>query len=342
MNESILNTETEKPKRKYWIDHARGFVMILLVVTMFLPRSIREGPLRFFLDHPENQTTTHLMNLYDIGAPAFIVLMGFLMPLSYFKRRERDGFKKAALHIIIRYGIILFLGLLVVFIDQGSLIKEVDSMTVVRWDVLPTLGLVGLIALPFLWLEPKIRAAVASIMLIFYQTMLIFGGWREYGIASVHGGILGTVFGFSALMIFSTCLGQLYFYSTDYSENQKYKFYFLIGTIFFVGGLLLSLIPEWYPNKRQVTLTYIMISFGASILLSLFFIALDKKMERPIFGLDSYGKSPFIIYIIAVVIKFLIEDIIGYEIDFIIGISMILLITTFVLLLDKWGKIIKL
>lgn len=329
-----------KIKRYYWIDHARGFIMILLVVTEFLPIAIREAA-RFFLAHPENQRTTTMMNFYDVGAPAFIFVMGLLMPVSFFHRKERDGVKKAVIHIVIRYGIILALGLVVILIDQGSFIKTVDGLIIVVWDVLPTLGLVGLIALPFLWLKPKIRAIIASGMLIFYQIMLYFG-WREYAIESVHGGIFGTIFGFSAFMIYSTCLGELLILNKDYSEKKKYQIYAIIGIICFAGGLLISFIPEWYANKRQSTLTYIIISMGVSILLSFIFIGIDKKLQKPIIVLDSYGKSPFLIYIIAILLEFLISDIIGYEMDLLVGILMIALITIIAIFLDKKGKIVKL
>ncbi|MFX0001006.1 MAG: hypothetical protein ACFE9Q_00515 [Candidatus Hodarchaeota archaeon] len=342
MNQSAINLEQEKSKRFYWIDHARGFIMIWLVITLYLPTAIREGILRFFLSHPENETTTHIMNLFDIGAPAFIVVMGLLMPLSFFHRKERDGVKKAVKHIIIRYGIILLLGLIVVFIDQGALIKTIDGMLVIQWDVLPTLGLVGLIALPLFWIKPKIRAVIASLMLIFYQIMLIYGGWRDYAIASVHGGILGSIFGFSTIMVYSTCIGEFLFINEQSDEMKKYKIYLIIGLVSFIGGLILALIPECYANKRQVTLTYIMISLGTSILISFLFIALDKKVEKPIFGLDSFGKNPFIIYILAEVLSIIIIDIIGYDIDIFIGILLMIIVTVIALVLDKYGKILKL
>ncbi len=336
-------------KRIHWIDHARGFIMILLVVTMYLPDWIREGSLRFFLEHPEHSKTTLVMNFYDIGAPAFIIVMGLLMPLSFTKRKQRDGLGKAVFHILIRYGIILGLGLLVVLIDQGSFIKKVDGeplivsgMVVIVWDVLPTLGLVGIIAIPFLWVSPKLRAVLATILLIFYQFMLIYGGWREYAIASVHGGILGTIFGFSAIMIYATSIGEYLLVEKNPDESIKFRNLAIIGIITLVGGLLLMLIPEWYPNKRQVTASYIYISLGVSILMAFIFIAIDKKYQKPIFFLGSYGKSPFLIYIVAIVLKFLIEDIIGMDLTLLIGLIMIALISVLVIILDLKGKIIKL
>ena len=69
---------------------------------------------------------------------------------------------------------------------------------------------------------------------------------------------------------------------------------------------------------------------------------IDKKVQKPIFILDSYGKSPFIIYIIAVVLEFIISDIIGLDMDFIIFTIMVIVMTLIALLLDKRGKIIKL
>jgi hypothetical protein len=337
------SVEIKEPlgKRYYWIDHARGFIMILLVVTEFLPAFIREAG-RFFLDHPLNQRTVEYMNFYDIGAPAFIVIMGFLMPLSFFRRKEKDGTSKAVRHMIIRYGIILLLGYLVILIDQQSIIKESDGMIIVIWDVLPSLGLVGLIAIPFLFLNPKMRTILASALLIFYHLMLLYGGWREYAIRSVHGGIFGTIFGFSVIMIYATCLGELFFIDRETPEKKKYQIYAIVGIIAFIGGILLALIPEWYANKRQVTLTYILISFGASILLSFIFVGIDKIVKEPIFILDSYGKNPFLLYVIAIVLDFLIEDIIGLEENVFIFIIMIIIITLIAIGLDKWGKIIKL
>ena len=343
MSDEKLITEGDQLQRKryYWIDHARGFIMILLVITEFLPYAIRTGSeiAQFFLAHPQNQKTVEFMNYYDIGAPAFIFIMGLLMPLSFLHRKERDGVSKAVTHMIIRYGIILALGLLVILIDHGEFIT-IEGIII--WDVLPTLGLVGLITIPFLWLKPKGRALVAAALLIFYQIMLLFGGWREYAIASIHGGILGTIFGFSAIMIFATCLGEVLFISEDYTDKKKYQIYLIVGITALVGGLLLWLLPGWYPNKRQVTLTYILISLGGSILISFLFIGIDKKVQKPIFILDSYGKSPFIIYIIAVVLEFIISDLIGLDMDFLIFTIMVIVMTLIALLLDKRGKIIKL
>ena len=340
---TIDKTQVDR-RRYYWIDHARGFIMLLLVITEFLPNAIREGSEigRFFLAHPPDERFVEYMNFFDIGAPAFIFIMGLLMPLSFLHRKERDGVTKAVRHMVIRYGIIFLLGFLVIFIDHGEIIAMVGEVPVIIWDVLPTLGLVGLIAIPFLWLKPKLRAIAATVILIFYQFMLLFGGWREYAIISIHGGIFGTIFSFSVIMIYATCLGEIMLLNKEYTDKKKYQIYAIVGTIALLGGLLLWLVPGWYPNKRQVTLTYISISLGASILLSFIFIGIDKKVQKPIFILDSYGKSPFIIYVIAIVLEFLLSDVIGLDMDLLIFILMVIVMSIIAILLDKWGKIIKL
>lgn len=345
MSEEELEVKEAQPQRKryYWIDHARGLIMIFLVITEFLPVIFRTGSEigRFFLAHPANERIVEYMNFYDIGAPAFIFIMGLLMPLSFSHRKERDGVKKAVTHMVIRYGIILILGIVVIFIDQGEIIKMEGDILIIYWDVLPTLGLVGLIAIPLLWLKPKLRAIVATVMLVFYQFMLLYGGWREYAILSIHGGIFGTIFGFSTIMIYATCLGEVMLLNKEYSEKKRYQIYAIFGAIALLGGLLLWLVPGWYPNKRQVTLTYISISLGVTILMTLIVIGIDNKVKQPIFIIDSYGKNPFLIYVIAIVLEFLISDIIGYEMDILIFIVMIIVVSAIAILLDKWGKIIK-
>ena len=200
----------------------------------------------------------------------------------------------------------------------------------------------GIIALPFLALNPKIRALCATGLLVFYQIMLLFGGWREYAIESIHGGILGTIFGFSSLMIFATCIGEFLLMNKNYSEKVKYRILAILCLTIFIGGILLSFIPQWYANKRQVTLTYILISLGASILISYLFILIDKMVRKPILVLDSYGKNFFLTYIIAVVIEYIITEAIGYEIDLIVGVLVITIITIFVVVMDKREIIIKL
>jgi nitrate reductase gamma subunit len=341
MSEEKLEVEDVQLQRKryFWIDHARGLIMLLLVITLFLPDTIREAtPIsQFFLAHPTNSTTVTYMNVFDLGAPAFIFIMGLLMPLSFSHRKETNGVKKAVLHMVIRYGIILILGLLVILIDQGGFIKMEGSIPIIIWDVLPTLGLVGFIALPLLWLKTKPRAIVATGMLVFYQFMLLYGGWREYASYSVHGGIFGTIFGFSAIMVYATCLGDVMLLNEEFTDKKKYMIYAIVGVVALLAGLLLWLIPGWYPNKRQVSLTYISISLGVTILLSFIVIGLDKLVKKPIILLDSYGKSPFIIYVIAIVIEFLLVDIIELELDLIIFIVMVIVMSAIAILLDKFG-----
>ncbi|MBY8980164.1 MAG: hypothetical protein KGD72_07220 [Candidatus Lokiarchaeota archaeon] len=76
--------------------------------------------------------------------------------------------------------------------------------------------------------------------------------------------------------------------------------------------------------------------------MSFIFIGIDKKVQKPIFILDSYGKSPFIIYMIAIVLEFLLSDIIGLDMDLLIFILMVIVMSIIAILLDKWGKVIKL
>ena len=132
-------------------------------------------------------------------------------------------------------------------------------------------------------------------MLTFYQMMLLYGGWRAYAIESVHGGIFGTIFGFSTIMILSTCFGEYLLVDKSVEERKKYMNYALIGAISFVVGLVLAFLPEWYANKRQVTMSYILISLGASILLSFIVAIPSGKLYMKSFTLCRFSLANSIV-----------------------------------------------
>jgi len=166
------------------------------------------------------------MSLRDITASAFIFIMGFLFGYVFQKHRNRFGLFRATGFQVYRYGLILILGLLVSFLESGSLFRTRslpggETITVVIWDVLHTIGLVGLVGIPFLFLSPKYRFPAGYLMIAFYQIMLCNDstGWKLYTIKSIHGGVLGACFAFSGQLIIASALGEYFF--SKCGEGQK-------------------------------------------------------------------------------------------------------------------------
>ena len=80
---SEKNLVLEDKGRLRWIDQARGFIMLYLVLTVALPDSLTENNpiLHFLFDHPGTRDTT--MTLFDIGTPAFIFVIGLSLSISF-------------------------------------------------------------------------------------------------------------------------------------------------------------------------------------------------------------------------------------------------------------------
>ncbi|GIQ82313.1 hypothetical protein KIPB_003426, partial [Kipferlia bialata] len=302
---------------------------------------------------------TTVMNAYDVGTPTFIFIMGLVMPLSYANRSKRDGKLKAIRHILIRYTILLAIGAVIIFLG-GEFTKEKEGMTIVVWDVVPSLGLVGFIGLPAVLLFKNIlvRAAFGLGLGLFYQIMLLNTYWKEYAIQSVHGGIFGTIFGFGCVIVLGTCFGELLLANgvrrerdeksptpqlRHFSKNQCLIGAAIAGAVLFAVGIFLVLAfpTGWYPNKRQVTFSYILISTGASALMMFPFVYLERLVSGHLLLLDSVGQSPFLVYMVAVIVEYVLDDIL--EIEFVWWSRILILTIVFggAVLLDLSGKIFK-
>lgn len=345
-NQEPLGVAEEKIRYK-WIDQARGFIMFLLVVTSVFPPGEwkPEGSVLFWLFGHPNPDALY-MTLFDVGAAAFIFVLGMLFTVSFAKRKAKKGAKEAVFYVVKRYGLLLLLGFLIIAAD-GEFIYENRGYTVISWDVIPTLGLVGFVAIPFAFIKDnKVRLILAYAWMVLYQNLMNFADLKGYAKASVHGGIFGTIFGFSGIMIVAACLGEYIFLSKD-SEFIKYKRMALFGAINFLVGLTLSFLPELEANKRQVSLSYCLLSIGTTILGLMVFILIEKIYNKEVRLFSMYGKSPFFTYFIAEVPVFILDQTVGDDLGMgpignVIVLTVLLIYTTTILwTLYKKQKIIS-
>ncbi len=293
------------PARLRWIDQARGFVIFLLVLTLVFPpdswmstSTLGGSILHFFLGHAGAYDT--YMTFYDVGAPAFIIIIGLAFSLSFRKRMEEGGSKAAVRHVVVRYGAILLLGILFVLVDGEGLIKVSETgLLIVRWDVPPTLGLVGFVTLVFVYIkDARKRMLVGYAWMLLYQVLMLTAGLKLYAQQSVHGGIFGTIFGFSGMMIVATSVGD-YLFFTEHPDKQKYANLALFGALNLGIGLLISFIPGWEAAKRQVSLSYCLVSLGVTMLIGIIFVYLDKVRNKDVAYLQAMGQNPFLAYLLA-------------------------------------------
>jgi len=308
-----MNQNTGVPnERLKWIDYMRGFIMVFLVVTLVFPPDEwkPEGSVMFFLFGHPSATATY-MTLFDVGAAAFIFIIGLTTAISFKKHEGISGIQKAVQRYLIRYGLISILAL-ILLLASGNLIVFKNGYNIVAWDVLPSIALTGFITLPFIFIDnPKIRIICGYLWLLIYQILMLEAGLKEYAQASVHGGIFGTIFGYSGINIIASGFGQ-YIFQDSTAQKKKYQNMAVFGFLNLLGGIIISYVPAWEAAKRQVSFTHCVISIGVTILGGLLFVFAEKRKINLMY-LEAFGRNPFLTYLIAELPAFIIGLTVGED-----------------------------
>jgi hypothetical protein len=322
--ESLKSKFRVEKERLVWVDQARGFVMFFLVLTEFLPdcwthacwtsNGVVKALAAFFLDHPANEAA-HYMDFYDIGVPAFFFIIGLLMAVSFRKRIQSHGKWSAVANSALRWGLLYGLGLMIFYFTYtgpntltnnwfGAVQNIAQSgqppvnWYVVDWDVIPALGFVGLISIPFMFMPTKTRFAVAYAMLVFFQILLFIPQteMRNYALASVHGGIIGGIFVMCPIVLIGSCIGEYFLLNKEIPLPKKYHMLAWFALANLAIGLGLWAIPGGFPNKRESTMGWAVLSIAVIIGAIFVFIAINNKRPRNTVILEAYGMNPFLMY----------------------------------------------
>jgi hypothetical protein len=308
-----------KKERINWIDQARGFIMFYLVLTEFFPKSLlgNDPFTAFFFTHPSPEESPW-MNAYDIGVPAFLFIIGLLYSVSFSSRMRKKGSADAISNAVLRWGLIYMAGMIIILATKSEGFGEMKEiapgveMFVVTWDVLSSVGLIGLICIPFMFLQRKPRLIVSYTMMSFFQAMLFIPGtyWREYSLKSFHGGILGGIFVLTPIVLTGSCIGEYYIMDVETPRNEKNKKLAIFAAINLAIGLVLWAIPGGYPNKRMSTMSWAVISLAAIIVGLFVFTYSDYETENypnlnpvnrfRITLFKAYGVNSLLIYVLAV------------------------------------------
>ena len=260
----------------------------------------------------------------DLVAPFFVFMLALNMKISYKRRGEKFGKKRAALRFIRRFLIFIGLGLLLtIYVDYDGFYF--------RWGTLQVLGFSGLMVLPLLEVKPFVKLIFATIFMVLHQLILLTPA-SVIIYNSVEGGILA-VLSWGSMMILSSFLAD-----GLGKGKEQVKCYFLYG------GLICLLIGIgtgffWGVSRPYISLPYILISVGvASILYYFLYLFFEEwgikynfiKKER-IFSV--VGKNAFIFYLIHMVIAYTIYLIFPFDTPSIILFPLALAHTAFIWLM---------
>lgn len=321
MNETQAKT-IEDSSRILSIDVFKGLSITLMTFV---------NSLAFFENVPAwtRHAGNYGLTYVDLIAPFFIFMMALNFTLSFKKRLERFGRRKAYLRFLKRYLIFIGIGLV--------LFLEVDVNTFqFHWGTLQVLGTAGLIHLTVAEFKSVYRLVVGVILLIFHQWMLstplalvIYEG--------IEGGILGSL-SWASMMIFSSVIAEAIW------EEKKWKKILIGGLIFLFLGSFLGIF--FGISRSYMTMPYVLISVGASSVIYytfhvIFDIASDKffllKNEKI---LSASGKNAFGLYIFHLLLISLGFELIPLNIEwvplFLFAISNVVIILTIGYLMDKY------
>lgn len=317
MNSEIAPQRTQRLR---WIDQARGFIMVYLVWTLALPGELtRDIPfLRFLFDHPPDGDPT--MNLFDIGTPAFLFIVGLSLSISFWKYAEKKNVWIALLRVIFRFGFLFVVGYILELGQNGwsfaDLVKVKTypellnvfgtftyTINVLWWDVIIALGFCALLAIPFIFIRnPWIRTGVAYVWMIIYQVLLMVPFTSDYfvnyAVESIHSGIFASLFTYTTVTVIGTALGD-YMFSTKDPKNRQYITLAIFGGLNVVLGIGLGFVPGLYWSKAIGTMTFGMVSIGIITLGCLVFILMDEKLNWKMNYLVMFGMNPLFSYLVA-------------------------------------------
>jgi predicted acyltransferase len=265
------------------IDAFRGFATICMVVGNFL---LGLDWIPVWLKHAPDIG----FNFVDLGAPAFVFVIGLNFVASSQRRLEKDGTFLMTRHFVLRYFAILGLGAL---FGAGQVLFQINAVTI-NWGVLQSIGVAGLVTLLFIRLPSWQRLLVGLALLAGYQFMLD-RFWLATVLASPHGGLFGSL-AWAALLILATVLADLY-------HRQPHGFSGLLASS--TTSILLALILNtWFViSKNRVSATYILLALGLSGWFFCVFHILVERFRLKLILFTMWGRNPLILYVLHLLLQ---------------------------------------
>jgi len=311
------NTLTNNNRRILSIDIFKGLTVLLMVfVNTFQPYD----DVPAWSKHAGDYGLTYV----DLVAPFFVFMLALNMKISYKRRVNKFGKKRASLRFVRRYLIFIGIGLLLtIYIDLDGFYF--------RWGTLQVLGFSGLMVLPLLELKPFMKLTFATIFMVLHQLILLTPA-SVIIYDSVEGGILA-VLSWGSMMILSSFLAE----GLGKSKELVKRYFLYGGFICLVIGIGTGFILG--ISRSYISLPYILISVGvASVLYYILYFIFEEweinynfiKKER-IFSV--VGKNAFFIYLIHMVIAYTIYMIFPFDTPSIILFPLAIVHTAFIWLL---------
>lgn len=267
------------PQRIASLDLFRGVLMFILIGADFLA-AYPFAP-AWFRHSPAFDSIT----LIDLGAPLFVFAVGISLGLV-FLRCTTSSTVMVEMRRYVRRGLVL-----IAFGLIGSVLLHRSIRS--DWEIYQTIGLAGIIALPFVTLRPRGRLAAAILLMLTFQAIARseYGGWLRRVETGGLGGVLGGIAWAGVMLAGSTLSASLR------EGGRRLRLRLVIAGIssLAIAVVLRRLQPF---DKLLVTASYLALSIGLSALALLLCDLASPRPRRWSLPFLVLGANPLLAFIL--------------------------------------------
>ena len=258
------------PERVEFLDQFRGFTVSMMILVNIL------SGFAIVPAWMKHATTMGRVTLPDFVIPTFLFIIGVAFELSFLRSLAAHGTARTVWRFIRRSLLLVAFGILGSVLLQHNIALE--------WGVLETLGMAGLIALPFMFLRPRWRPVIAVVLVALYELISRMGlrAWLLTNDAGHLGGIPGGL-AWGGVVLIGSMAGS-------FIRNQDVRGLRVCCAAMAVAGVGTGLLlSRWLPvYKPPVTITYLLLTTGAAAALLLVFSVLNLRfLPFKVFGVNA-------------------------------------------------------
>ena len=258
------------PERVEFLDQFRGFTVSMMILVNILSGF---AIVPAWLKHA---TTMGRVTVPDFVIPTFLFIIGVAFELAFPRSLAAHGAGKTVWRFTRRSLVLVAFGIL------GSVLLRHNIA--LEWGVLETLGMAGLVALPFMFLRPRWRPVAAVLLVALYELISRLGlrAWLLANDTGHLGGIPGGL-AWAGVVLLGSLAGS---FVRTRDVRGLGVCCIAVAVTGIAAGLLLS---RWLPvYKPPVTITYLSLTTGTAAALLLAFSVLNLRFPPfMVFGVNA-------------------------------------------------------
>lgn len=261
------------------VDTFRGLAVAVMILGNYLAR-LAVTPAWFRHARPFAG-----LNFLDIGFPFFVFVSGLLLPGSFERRLAASGPLRTVLHFLKRYLLLVGFGIC------GTLLLRRHPLH--DWNVLQSIGLAGLLSLPFVRVGPPFRLAVGLLLITGFQAILR-SGYADWLLAHEQGDLGGVLAGlaWAGVMLIGSFLGPALA-----SPRRALTRTLVLGLC--LVGAAIAAAPFFPVTKPLATESYVLLCSGLAALGFALVLALTELTPVRFSHFSILGANPLIGYMVS-------------------------------------------